>query len=320
MAKVIIGIHGLKNKVSKDLLEDWWRKSIIEGLSDNLNIKDCTPKFEMVYWADILNDKPLDPNVSDKNSPLYNNEPYLPKDISFIPEKNPIRKRLMNYFGEKIDSVLLNDDLTNNYQLITNKVMHTYFEDMAVYYSDAKIRNDIRQRLADTIKKHKKDDIMILSHSMGTMIAYEVLTHLVPEVKINTFVTMGSPLAFPLIKARIGRELNITEKKNLVLRTPENVTNAWYNFSDITDKVAFNYVLSNDYIENKKNVSVTDFEVFNDYKASKRNPHKSYGYLRTHEVSRVIWQFAQKRRNPLFDSIIATYRKTLQRLKDFIKK
>lgn len=320
MAKIIIGIHGLSNKASKEILEDWWLKSIIEGLSINLNEDDCKPKFKMVYWADLLHDKPQDPTISDKSDPLYIDEPYIPKDVNYVPEKNPIRKRLLNYFNEKIDSVLLNDDLSTNYKLITNKIMHTYFEDMAVYYSNAKIRNAVRSRLANTLQTHKKDEIMLVSHSMGTMIAYEVLTHIVPKINIKTFVTMGSPLGFPLIKARLANELNITKKKDLILTTPNNVTNSWYNFSDITDKVAFDYILADDFSENSNNISVTDFEVFNDYKAKERNPHKAYGYLRTPELSEVIWEFMQKKKHPLIGNAISLYKSTIHLLKRIIKK
>ncbi len=33
MPKVIVGIHGLANKPKKDILTDWWEKSIKERLN-----------------------------------------------------------------------------------------------------------------------------------------------------------------------------------------------------------------------------------------------------------------------------------------------
>ena len=36
MPDIIIGIHGLANKPNKKTLEDWWKKSILEGLKKEL--------------------------------------------------------------------------------------------------------------------------------------------------------------------------------------------------------------------------------------------------------------------------------------------
>ena len=57
MSKVIIAIHGLGNKPPYRLLQQWGKMSIQEGLQDRgLTIE--LPKFELVYWADLLYDKP----------------------------------------------------------------------------------------------------------------------------------------------------------------------------------------------------------------------------------------------------------------------
>jgi len=58
MRKVIIGIHGLGNKPPKYLLQRWWKDAMIEGLNSS-DIQQSLPKFELVYWADILYEKPL---------------------------------------------------------------------------------------------------------------------------------------------------------------------------------------------------------------------------------------------------------------------
>ena len=82
MVNVIIGIHGLGNKPPKILLEHWWKLSMIEGLKQH-GFQSVLPKFEMVYWAGIIYDKPLSESEKDVNSPLYNDEVYTkaPKDF-----------------------------------------------------------------------------------------------------------------------------------------------------------------------------------------------------------------------------------------------
>ena len=50
-------------------------KAMIEGLKKN-KFKTDLPKHEMVYWADILYDKPLNQFEKDKESPYYLDEIY----------------------------------------------------------------------------------------------------------------------------------------------------------------------------------------------------------------------------------------------------
>ena len=52
--KVIIGIHGLANKPEEDLLYEYWRKSVEEGLKKNCNVAQPQFEFTIVYWASLL--------------------------------------------------------------------------------------------------------------------------------------------------------------------------------------------------------------------------------------------------------------------------
>jgi len=76
------------------------------------------------------------------------------------------------------------------------------------------------------------------------------------------------------------------------LCTPENVTKHWFNLSDLRDKVALNYNLSDDYDKSTKRIKPVDNIVYNNYKFNdEENPHKSYGYLRTPEMAEIINTF-----------------------------
>jgi len=77
ISKIIIGIHGLRNKPEEELLSDWWKRSILDGL--NLNgcpVKDL--KFELVYWADCIYPESLSITEKNRMSPLFLGSPYLP--------------------------------------------------------------------------------------------------------------------------------------------------------------------------------------------------------------------------------------------------
>jgi esterase/lipase superfamily enzyme len=71
------------------------------------------------------------------------------------------------------------------------------------------IREELRQRLCREILNHNNKRIMIIAHSMGTIIAYDVLRglgKLDSPIEINHLVTLGSPLGIPYVKYKITQE------------------------------------------------------------------------------------------------------------------
>ena len=135
---------------------------------------------------------------------------------------------------------------------------------------------------------------------MGCIIAYDVLAGLCCArglhgrngTNVHTFITAGSPLGLPVIMKKIMREYYPELNRYAQLPTPETIRHRWYNFSDIEDKVAINYDLGDDYVENSNAVKPFDVIVQNMYiNNGKRNPHCILGYLRTRELSEAVCQF-----------------------------
>jgi len=313
MAKVIIGIHGLGNKPKNDLLKNWWKESMLEGLR-NISEDIELPKFEMVYWADILHEEPLDETLKDEKHPLYLKEKYIQGSKRKSEDQHPIRRKILDWFDQAADKIFLNDDMTVNYSYITNKLIHNYFKDLEAYYENGEIningktyhaRDQIRNRMIQILKKYENDDIFLISHSMGTIIAFDVLTFHLPQLKIQSFATMGSPLGIPFVRSKIAQEKKLVLNNDVKLKTPRGVKH-WYNFSDLEDDVAINYSLKDDFDENKSGIKAVDFIVNNDYEIdNEENHHKSFGYLRTLEFSNVLLEF-----------IVQKDKRFLQKLKD----
>lgn len=304
MAKVIIAIHGLGNKPSKRVLQKWWKESMLEGLKNSdHNFK--FPKFEFIYWADLLYENPLDESLKDENHPLFLKEKYVPGKEVITGLKHPIRKKILDWFDEAADKIFLNDDLTVNYSFISNTIIHKYFKDLEAYYHNNKVelngatflvRDQIRNRAVEVLKKHEDDDIFLIAHSMGSIIAFDVLTFNLPNLQINTFATIGSPLGIPFVRSKIAQEKKLILNDSHKLKTPQGVKK-WYNFSDLEDDVAISYSLKNDFDENENGVRAVDFIVNNNYEMdNEKNPHKSYGYLRTPEFSNALLEFMEQRK------------------------
>lgn len=319
MSKIIIGIHGLGNKPSKRVLERWWKISIRKGLKEIQRPHRWT-HFKLVYWAHFLHPTPLKLHVKDKKNPLYLEWPYA-RITPASPKEKPseFRKNVLNYLGDQLDKIMLNDDLTINFSSISDFIIHHFFSDLEKYYTKGKSRLSganrstkemICSHLADILKKHRRKKICLIAHSMGSIIAYDVLTEFVPDIKIDTLITIGSPLGLPVIKSKIASEQKKEYVKKVHLKVPENIVSNWYNLSDLTDKIAFYYDLSNDYASNSRKVKVIDKTVINHYAyQGNKNPHKSYGYLQTPEMAEIVDTFLRKKE-----------RSTLRRIKSLLNR
>ena len=309
MSRIIIGIHGLGNKPEKKLLEKWWKQSITDGLKKIDKFK-FEPKFEIVYWADILNDKPLNILITDTENPYYLDEPYTAAVENLEHEEHSIRKRFLGFLEEQMDKIFLNDDLTPNFEFISEIIFKKYFKELNIYYADElevstneyqSIKEIIRNRLTNTLRKHKGKKILLIAHSMGSIIAYDVCNITAKDISINTLATVGSPLGIPIIIGKIAEELKESEPTLTKLRTPENITKRWVNFADVEDNVALNYNLADDFEANSALIKVQDIVVENDYSVEeRRNPHKSYGYLRTPEFANLVADFLEEDTNTIF--------------------
>ena len=299
MSKVIIAIHGLGNKPPKKQLQEWGKMSIQEGLK-NRGLTIELPEFELVYWADLLYDKPQTTDADDKNSPYFLDEVYTPTPKNYKFESHEVRKYFLDVFKKLAYKIFLKEDYRLRYAFVSQKLLHKYFHELEVYFTgDAEFDSDfnfqikekIMERLNRVLYKHSDDEIMLVAHSMGSIIAFDVLSFINQTAKIDTLVTMGAPLGAPFVMSRIAAHSKSTYGL-IRIQTPESVYNNWFNFSDIRDNIALDYKLSDDFDANSRGVKCIDKLVTNTYVINGvANPHKSFGYLRTPEFIDVLVNF-----------------------------
>ncbi len=102
----------------------------------------------------------------------------------------------------------------------------------------------------------------------------------------------NSDTSFLNKRSKIAAEQKSGGTINNQVTTPPGIFKNWYTFSDILDKVAFNYKLSDYFLENVFGVKPVDFLVINNYINNwTRNPHKSFGYLRASKFSEILNEF-----------------------------
>lgn len=308
---IIIGIHGLANKPPQKLLEKWWIKSIKEGLSA-FGYPRTSFSFESVYWADLLYENSEEPGEKDKNSPVYLDEPYVPGDPkefeNFSPSK--IKKLLLDKVNRGLDKIFFKKYGVVDFEKYADLFVKKTYKDLDFYYNrecvvpgyrGLKAKDAIRARLADVLNKYRNRKILLIAHSMGSIVSYDVLTQTTPDIKIHLFLTVGSPLGMPVIIKKILSEQGDDSKRKRQIASPENIEHKWYNYSDLSDPVALIYNLADDYKKNSKGIGPEDIIVYNNYKYNgERNAHKLYGYLRTPEIAKVIYDFCTQTRRGLW--------------------
>lgn len=305
MTKVVIGIHGLANKPARPVHREGWIKSLHEGLAKNtahvpppiytLEVE----RFCDVYWADLMYPAPRDvePYVEAKAGGL---KVYKDKYL------DDLRAQLQGGLGWVVDKV----KGTLGFDTLADAVLDAKLKDLAFYYDDArtvadrnaeqrKARDVLQEELINAMMPHKGKDILLIGHSMGSIIAYDVLRRLGQEDsswRVNHLVTLGSPLGLPHVKLKAREFFEAGVYGDARLRTPSIVSGSWVNFADPKDPVAFDTHLGDDFESNAGGVRVSDALVLNDYEWNgKANHHKIFGYLRAPEFSRHLNQFLADR-------------------------
>lgn len=308
MKKIVIGIHGIGNKPPAKMLHQWWLESIYEGLSKYHNVAPHF-NFEMVYWADILHKSPLDPEENDRKKMTYMAEKYVAEGFPAVNYKVGFRQKAIDYLEKYYDKLIINRVLTSASETITELFIHLHMKDLESYYPSTYIENNgsrqlvreaIIERLISVLRKHKNKKIMLVAHSLGTVITYDALNKKIPDLEIDTLVTIGSPLGQKFVLDNYKKQK--TNGSVNKLRVPDNIKKHWYNLADLEDQVALKYRLSDLYEKNSNNLEVADILVKNNYSYNgKQNPHKSFGYLRTPEFAEIINAFITKRKTNVFE-------------------
>jgi len=298
--RIIIAVHGLGNKPPPDELREGWLKAVHEGLERFGKPRKKIP-FEMVYWADVSYPDPLDPEEKDPNAPRYLKEPYAPSTTRAAKKPKRIYLALLRFLEKNMDRWFLRKDLKETFPGASAKMMERYFSDLNTYYTDScqtldnkdcSAKSAIQERLIQVLEKHLGSEILLITHSMGSIIAFDTLSDPANKTQINTFVTMGSPLGLPPIVARNFENQKQWQPSRKRPVTPDSIWPHWYNISDSRDHVALDQTLRDDYAPNIHGARALDLRVVNDYEINGlANPHKSYGYLRATETADIIDAF-----------------------------
>ena len=157
----------------------------------------------------------------------------------------------------------------------------------------------VRTVLRDTLEAawRADEEVLLIGHSLGSVIAYDTLWELSRERgakdQVSLFITLGSPLATHFVQRSLhGAEAQGAE------RYPCNVRR-WANFTASGDTTALNPRLKglfHEMLDFKLIDSIEDFVGFDNYfrGSTGLNAHEAYGYLAQRVVGEVIGDWLER--------------------------
>jgi hypothetical protein len=230
-----------------------------------------------------------------------------------IAERREIRDRFHVGTGEKVSSFFKDRGLDLVKLLagaltVKDDVMTRFLRETELYDQDQYIADQIRRPLEDALRRawDQGREPIIVAHSMGTFISYDVLWRFAHRRtagfgnynnrRVKMFVTLGSPLGDQTVRDLLFAQHH--EGHSLRQRMYPTNIDFWHNYACLGDVVAHQKNFHDIFYApmralklfpaNRKFRSIDYVDLHNPFevvshsgnrKREKRNPHKSYGYL-----------------------------------------
>ncbi|RPI74643.1 MAG: hypothetical protein EHM45_17995 [Desulfobacteraceae bacterium] len=295
---VAIIIHGLQNKPPGRLFKRWCLEAIREGFT-RAGLVSRLFTFEFVYWSHHLYPNPLNPLETREGHPCFLAEPYVPceETLSAIKKNTRISIIFRSLAQKTLAKLFLGSSIQEKADALAGNILEYTFPDLALYYANKRVfdrkkgvRDLLRAELLGAIRKYPESKILLIAHSMGSIVAYDILAD--SSLSIDILLTVGSPLGSPVVRKRFAQEYDLPLTNKDKIPAPESVQTAWYNLADIEDMVAFDAKLADHYAPNSRAIAPQDVQTVNDYVfQGNANHHNIFGYLRSTELVRILHSF-----------------------------
>lgn len=320
--KHLILIHGRDIKPRGTALAALARQAIARGLeragaaSASMSLRSGTVRFSSVYFGDINNEieakarRKTAALLTDTNDPIYDFKPCFPigelesafvltDDIATF-NKTAYRKVLeiaedWRMLDEAAEAASLFGNLFT-FGFLNQLFISALKSDLTAYLTSKVIGSKIRTRLREVLEPAllAGDDICLVTHSLGCMVAYDVFwkysfdsEHAAIRAtgnKVALWVTLGCPLAETGVRRNLLDGMVLENEK-----FPRNRFRDWLNIHAEDDFIAHAESMKAAYramVRNGYCASIADAHIYNCWHYQDvakghlvSNPHDLYGYL-----------------------------------------
>ncbi|MBJ8501890.1 MULTISPECIES: hypothetical protein [Acinetobacter] len=237
----IIFIHGMNQQnYTAHRLKEHWLKVFKLGLKQmpcRVNIRDL--HIHMPFYGDLMTKYQLS-NQLDLNTLLpksfFNN--YFPINVHpsnpppkehtpFVPLLRPSTDQAEQSFSERLylTSQLVKDRvlkelvvLLNNFPKLHESLIQQFLIETYMYLSNPEFMQEVHQRILK--KMREEEDYIVVGHSLGSVIAFQLLSDPSYQFSVKRFITLASPLAFRVIQSKLPNPIS----------RPPCIHGDWFNF------------------------------------------------------------------------------------------
>ncbi|MEZ5540676.1 MAG: hypothetical protein R3F42_01380 [Pseudomonadota bacterium] len=290
----ILFVPGKNPKPPPDLHRHQLLRCLLHGVrrldpavADAIAATDC---FTLVAWNSLLYDTQRD-IAEDRRwvDHLLLQDPDGPTGLQDGRTLGYRLTRAMYQIGDRLPWLI---------PLLPDRRVKLSIRDTEIYFRNhgnigCRIRAVQKQPLRAAVARG--DRVLLIGHSMGSVIAYDALWELdhlegLPPC-VDCFLTIGSPLGMRYVQRRL---IGLGQAQPRIY--PGNIRR-WVNIAARGDLVALDPTLADDFSEMVRDgavASITDMtrDVYNHYRDGHGlNVHKSYGYLVNPHLARVVTQW-----------------------------
>ncbi|MGB8408703.1 MAG: hypothetical protein WCE58_02180 [Gallionella sp.] len=266
-----------------------WR-TLVEGVrrADGAaadTLQDCSAQFHLVSWNYLYYHKYKDITLD------------IPWIDALINKHGPTRQdiREANSWNIRLSHLLLTlaDHIPMLIRLLPKEVRSTA-EEIDRYFNNS---DDVARKIRDLLKQtlrpmlERQDDVLLIGHSLGSVIAYDTLWELTLEEGIKgkvEFLTLGSPLGLHYIHRHL---LGVNGQG---IGSYPGLIRHWTNLSAEGDVAAPNQHIGDSFHAMLEHGLVESIEdhchgIYNFFRSEEGlNCHRSYGYLVNPAVGSII--------------------------------
>ncbi len=302
--KSLILIHGRGFKPARADLQPLWLQALRCGIGRDAT--EALPAFdrcrlEFVYYGDEVNAvlaaerRSYDPSLDLADlehtlsalAALSKSRQFRREHYERLPGKTAFKEFLADVGAPVLSAMGLKE-----------RALGRFIPELVDYWRATNSRlRPVLARLCDVVGDalDRDDDVLLISHCVGCVIAYDALWALSrggyrnggsARGKITTWLTLGAPLGDESVKHRLegaGAEG--------AARYPNNIL-SWVNVAAEDDYVCHDDRLADDYADMLAHRLVSRIEDIRIYNLAVRygrsNPHNAFGYLTHPKVSRTI--------------------------------
>lgn len=282
----IVFIHGVNQQrfTAESLAQQWYdifqRGLAQSGMNPELNLH----ALHFPYYADLL-DQHLNteleslleaiPLLTPEQLPSHRHNSMMGSALKLasLEPKTPLLDQLQSWLELPLSqrmfiwSHLAKDHiykemvmLLSRFPKLHESVIQRYIVEAYYYLANPTFMQLVHHRILSLFQPNQ--DYIVVAHSLGSVVALNVLQLLAPNIRIHRFITLASPLAFPVIQQKLQQPLH----------KPNCLQGEWHNFIAEHDYLA-SYALQPPFFNMTTPIQNTAIHTFAD------KPHEIIGYL-----------------------------------------